>query len=86
MHLQIEKILNSNIFKKKSYFFIGDSMKKIFNLFKKILFSFVILYGFNTIGINFNLIIPINLITLTLITFLGFPALFSLVLLFVLAF
>ena len=61
-------------------------MKKIFNLFKKILFSFVILYGFNTIGINFNLIIPINLITLTLITFLGFPALFSLVLLFVLAF
>ena len=47
---------------------------------------FVILYGFNTIGSNFSLIIPINFITLTLITFLGFPALFSLVLLLVIAF
>jgi len=61
-------------------------MKKILNLLKRILFSFVILYGFNTIGSNFNLIIPINLITLLLITFLGFPALFSLVLLLVIAF
>jgi len=59
--------------------------EKIFYLFKKILFSFVILYGFNTIGSNFNLIIPINFITLSVITILGFPALFSLVLLFVLA-
>lgn len=61
-------------------------MKKLFNLLKRILFSFVILYGFNTIGSNFSLIIPINLITISLITFLGFPALFSLVLLLVIAF
>lgn len=61
-------------------------MKKLFNLLKRILFSFVILYGFNTIGSNFSLIIPINLITVSLITFLGFPALFSLVLLLVIAF
>ena len=61
-------------------------MKKVFSLFKKILFSFIILYGFNTIGVNFNVIIPINVITILLITFLGFPALFSLVLLLVLAF
>lgn len=59
--------------------------EKIFSLFKKILFSFIILYGFNTVGSNFNLIIPINLITLSLITLLGFPALFSLVLLLVVA-
>jgi len=59
--------------------------EKIFNIFKKILFSFIILYGFNTVGSNFNLIIPINLITLSLITLLGFPALFSLVLLLVVA-
>ena len=59
---------------------------KMFNLFKKLLFSFILLYGFNTIGSNFNLIIPVNMITLSLITLLGFPALFSLVLLFVLAF
>lgn len=70
-----------------SYFLIGDDiLKRIFNLLKKVLLSFVILYGFNTIGSNFSLIIPINFITLTLITFLGFPALFSLVLLLVIAF
>lgn len=61
-------------------------MKKVFHFFKRILFSFVILYGFNTIGSNFSLVIPINFITLSLVTFLGFPALFSLVLLLVIAF
>lgn len=61
-------------------------MKKIWDLVKKIILSFVILYGFNTIGSNFNLIIPINIITVSLITLLGFPALLSLVLLLVIAF
>lgn len=61
-------------------------MKKIFNILKKVIFSFVVLYGFNTISSNFNLVIPINVITLSLITFLGLPALFSLVLLLVIAF
>ena len=60
--------------------------EKVFDLFKKIIFSFIILYGFNTVGSNFNLIIPINIITFSLITLLGFPALFSLVLLLVIAF
>ena len=61
-------------------------MKKVVALIKKIIFSFVVLYGFNTIGSNFNIIIPINVITIALITVLGFPALFSLALLFVLVF
>ncbi len=61
-------------------------MKKIWSLIKKIFFSFVILYGFNTIGSNFSLVIPINFITVSLITLLGFPALLSLVLLLVIAF
>ena len=61
-------------------------MKKFVNLLKKILFSFIVLYSFNTIGSNFNIIIPINVITIALITVLGFPALFSLALLFVLVF
>lgn len=60
--------------------------EKIFNIIKRIVFSFIILYSFNTIGSNFNLIVPINLITLSLITILGFPALFSLILLLVVAF
>ena len=71
-----------------SYFLIGDNsmFKKIFYLLRRVFFSFVILYGFNTIGSNFNLVIPINIITLTSITLLGFPALLSLILLLVIAF
>ena len=68
-----------------SYFLIGDNnmLKKIFYLLRRVFFSFVILYGFNTIGSNFNLVIPINIITLTSITLLVFPALLSLILLLV---
>lgn len=71
-----------------SYFLIGDNnmLKKIFYLLRRVFFSFVILYGFNTIGSNFNLVIPINIVTLTSITLLGFPALLSLILLLVIAF
>ena len=61
-------------------------MKKIISLIKRFLLSFIILYGFNTIASNFNIIIPINMITLLLITFLGFPMLFSLTVLYVLIF
>ena len=60
--------------------------KKVFELFKRILFSFIVLYSFNTIGTSFNTVIPINIITISLITVLGLPALFSLVLLLVIAF
>lgn len=61
-------------------------MKKIVTLLKRILFSFVVLYGFNTIGSNFSIVVPINFITITLVTLLGFPALLSLILLLVIAF
>ena len=59
-------------------------MKKLLSLLRKVIFSFFILYGFNMIASDFNIIIPINVITISLVSFLGFPALFSLVLLFVL--
>ncbi len=61
-------------------------MDKIISLIKRFLLSFIILYGFNTIGSNFDIIIPINFITLFVITFLGFPGLFSLTILYVLIF
>ena len=63
-----------------------DKLDIVFSIIKRIIFSFVVLYGFNMIGSNFNVIVPINVVTLSIITFLGFPALFSLVLLFVIAF
>lgn len=55
-------------------------MKKIVECFKKIIISGFILYGYNLIAVNFNMILPINIITLLSITFLGAPALFALVL------
>ena len=61
-------------------------MKKLLSLLRKVIFSFFNLYGFNMIASDFNIIIPINVITISLVSFLGFPALFSLVLLFVLVY
>ena len=58
-------------------------MKKVLLFCRRILFSFFVLYGFNVIAANFNIIIPINVITVLLISCLGLPALFSLVLLLV---
>ncbi len=37
------------------------------NILSKITLSFFLLYWFNQIGINFNLIIPINIITLIIV-------------------
>ena len=55
-------------------------MKKIVECFKKIIISGFILYGYNLIAVNFNMILPINFITLFSVAFLGAPALIALVL------
>lgn len=55
-------------------------MKKIVECFKRIIISGFILYGYNLIAVNFNMILPINIITLLSIAFFGTPALFALVL------
>lgn len=55
-------------------------MKRIFSYFKRVVISGFILYGYNLIAVNFNMMLPINVITLLFITFLGAPALFTLVL------
>lgn len=52
-------------------------LKKIFELIKKIIFSVVLLYGFNIIANPINIMIPINYITIGAVTILGFPALFA---------
>jgi len=58
-------------------------MKKVIQFIKRFILSFFVLYGFNMIVTNFNIIIPINFITVGFLSILGFPALFSLVLLYV---
>ena len=55
-------------------------MKRIFSYFKRVVISGFILYGYNLSAVNFNMMLPINVITLLFITFLGAPALFTLVL------
>ena len=46
---------------------------------KKVIFAFVLLYGLNVIISSLNIFIPINIFTLTIITFLGVPGLLSLI-------
>lgn len=60
--------------------------KKVFSLIKKIIFSSFILYGYNLIAAPLGLIIPINLITVSLLTLLGMPALFSLIIILLMVF
>ena len=55
-------------------------LKKIFNTIKKIVLSSFLLYGYNLIAVSFGIIIPINMITVGILTILGYPSLFSLIL------
>jgi inhibitor of the pro-sigma K processing machinery len=61
-------------------------LKKIYRIIKSLIVGALILYAYNIIASPLNLIIPINVITVLLVSFLGFPALFALVLLLVIAF
>ena len=56
-------------------------MNYVIELLKKIIMSYIVLYGYNLIAANFNMLIPINLITVLLVTILGVPSLIALVLL-----
>lgn len=55
-------------------------MKLIIRLIKRIILSAFVLYGYNLIAVNFNVTIPINVCTLSFVSFLGSPALVSLIL------
>ena len=54
-------------------------MKYIIKLIRKIIFSFLLLYKYNLIGVSYNLIVPINIYTIGLLTFLDGPGLILLV-------
>ena len=61
-------------------------MKKITMTLKNFILSSFVLYGYNLIAVAFNLVVPINLITIGLVGVLGFPGLFALILLKIMAF
>lgn len=54
-------------------------LKKIYKLFKKLIVSAFILYSYNLISAPLNLIIPINIYTVSILTVLGIPSLFALI-------
>ena len=47
---------------------------------ERVIISFFLLYWFNKIGINFNLIIPINIVTLAIVFLCDIPGLGMLIL------
>ena len=55
-------------------------MKFMVKLIRRIIFSAFLLYGYNLIAVNFNLVIPINIYSMGLVTTLGIPSVFALVL------
>lgn len=61
-------------------------MKKIYILLKRIVLSFLTLYGFNVMAAPINVIIPINIITVSLIVIFGTPGVIFLILLLILVF
>jgi pro-sigmaK processing inhibitor BofA len=53
--------------------------KIIKKVVKRIIFSFVILYGLNVIVSSINIFIPINIFTISIVSILGIPGLLSLI-------
>lgn len=60
-------------------------MKKVLIFVRRFIMSFFILYGYNLIAANFNMVIPINFITIGSLTLLGVPSLLALLLLKIIA-
>ena len=56
---------------------VVDLVKKITKLLKKIIFSILVLYGYNVIAVPLKIIIPINYITVGSMTIFGVPSLFA---------
>lgn len=61
-------------------------LRKIFNIIKKIVVSAFILYGYNLLVGPLNLYIPINIITVLLLTIFGIPSLISLIVILLIVF
>ena len=52
-------------------------LKKLCSLVKKIIIGFLFIYAYNIIVFPINAVIPINIFTVLLVIFFGFPALIA---------
>lgn len=57
-------------------------LKIIFNLVKKVVFAIFLLYGLNLTLNTLNIIIPINLISIMIVSLFDFVGIFSLIVLY----
>ncbi len=55
-------------------------MKLILKIMKRVILGAFLLYGYNLIAVNFNMIIPINIFTIGFVTILGIPSILALLL------
>ncbi len=57
-------------------------MGKLLKVVKRVIFAFLLLYGLNLLVNSFDVLIPINVLTISLVSVLGVPGLVSLVVMF----
>ena len=60
--------------------------KRLSKLLKKIVFSILLLYGYNLIVLPLGLLVPINLLTVSVLTLIGPHTLFSFILILIVVF
>jgi len=54
-------------------------IRKIFNLVKKFIVAILLIYAYNKMTFPLNLFIPMNILTILLVTFFGIPAIIMLI-------
>ena len=55
-------------------------LKKLFNIFKKVIMSVLFIYAYNKLTLPLNVVIPMNVITVCLVALCGIPSILMLVL------
>lgn len=54
-------------------------MKKVISLIKKVIIASIILFTYNRLAISFDAVIPINIITIILVSIFGIPVIIALI-------
>lgn len=54
-------------------------INKLLFVLKKTIYAAFLIYGYNILAINFNLVLPINIISLSFVSFFGSAGLFALI-------
>ncbi len=57
-------------------------MKKLINVVKKVIFAFLLIYGFDILICSFNVLIPLNFFTISTVSILGVPGFAALLVVF----